>query len=141
MQMQTQPVKDDQQLLFLPSVFNETLGLLFDAHRYFNANGAHDQSCRGPEGFVRYTSEMTRITLRLTSVMAWVMVRRAIHAGRIEEDKAASDYRLDGADVCMLHHPELLNDLPSYVKFLAERSHALYARVLRLDEQAYGTRH
>jgi len=88
-----------------------------------------------------YANEMTRITMRLTSVMAWIMVRRAIHAGRIDEAKASTDYRLEAVDVCREHKPEVLSQMPGYMNHLSEKSLALFERVHRLDDLAYGTRH
>lgn len=127
----------DNQLLFLPGVFNETLALLFDAHHYFQSRGAEEQASLKPAERPVYATEMTRVTMRLTSVMAWIMVRRAIHAGRIEEEKAAADYRLDGSDVCLEDAEGNLADMPYYLGYLADRSRQLYERVHRLDQLAY----
>lgn len=128
----------EPQLLFLPGVFNETLGLLFDAHHYFQSRGGEDQAVIADDLRLHYANEMTRVTMRLTSVMAWLMVRRAIYAGRIEEEKAATCYRLDGAEICLQNHTELLGHMPYYLQHLSERSHAIYQRVHRLDGLAYG---
>ena len=128
----------DNQLLFLPGVFNETLSLLFDAHHYFQSRGGEDQASITPDLRVTYANEMTRVTMRLTSVMAWLMVRRAIYAGRIDEDKAADSYRLDGAEICLHHMPDVLANMPYYLNYLSERSHEVYTRVHRLDQMAYG---
>ena len=136
-----QQVEQESQLLFLPGVFNETLNLLFDAHHYFQAHGAQDQSEAGANARPLYASEMTRITMRLTSVMAWIMVRRAIHAGRIGEDKASRDYRLEATDICRDYDADTLAKLPNYVIYLSERSLSLYERIHRLDQMAYGTKH
>ncbi len=128
----------DNQLLFLPGVFNETLSLLFDAHHYFQSRGAEEQATIEPAKRVAYANEMSRVTLRLTSVMAWLMVRRAVYAGRIESDQANDNYRLDGQDVCLQHPIDIMNAMPSYLNYLAERSLNLYERIMRLDELAYG---
>jgi regulator of CtrA degradation len=133
--------ESDGQLLFLPSVFNETLALLFDAHHYFQARGVKEQAEIRNGDRPLYASEMTRITMRLTSVMAWIMVRRAIHSGRIEEEKASMDYRLEASDICRSHDADVLTKLPNYMIYLSEQSLTLYERVFRLDEMAYGTRH
>jgi regulator of CtrA degradation len=131
----------DNQLLFLPSVFNETLSLLFDAHHYFQSRGAEEQSTISPEQRLFYSAEMSRVTMRLTSVMAWIMVRRAVHAGRVEEDKANADYRLDGKEVYAVENPEMLAEMPYYLTYLSDRSTNLYERVMRLDKLAQETRH
>lgn len=128
----------DNQLLFLPGVFNETLSLLFDAHHYFQSRGIEDQATIAPNMKMLYSNEMTRVTMRLTAVMAWLMVRRAIYAGRIEEEKASDCYRLDGAEICLNHAPEVLAEMPYYLSYLSERSLGLYERIHRLDSLAYG---
>lgn len=130
-------IESDHNLLFLPGVFNETLALLFDAHHYFQSRGADEQAALTPNERPIYATEMTRVTMRLTSVMAWIMVRRAIHAGRIEEEKAAQEYRLDGTDICLEHAQGALPSLPSYLGYLSDRSRQLYERVHRLDQLAY----
>lgn len=127
----------DTPLLFLPGVFNETLSLLFDAHHYFQSRGAEDQATIAPELRSHYSNEMTRVTLRLTSVMAWLMVRRAVYAGRIDEEKAADSYRLDGADICLDQRPDVLAEMPYYLNYLSERSFDVYQRIHRLDGMAY----
>lgn len=134
-------MEPEGQLLFLPGVFNETLALLFDAHHYFQSRGARDQAEIGARAQPLYTSEMTRITMRLTSVMAWIMVRRAIYAGRIDEDKASNEYRLEAQDICRDHDAGTLTKLPNYMIYLSEKSLSLYERVHRLDQLAYGTKH
>lgn len=133
--------ESDNQLLFLPGVFNETLALLFDAHQYFHARGAEEQATLDFNSRSVYATEMSRVTMRLTSAMAWIMVRRAIHAGRIAEEKAASDYRLDAIELCLAPLDESLDSMPYYLGYLADRSRSLYERIWRLDQLAYGQPH
>ena len=128
----------ENQLLFLPGVFNETLSLLFDAHNYFQARGAEEQAKVDPANRMYFADEISRVTLRLTSVMAWLMVRRAVYAGRIDEAKASDEYRLDAQDICLVHEPEILKTMPSYLSYLSTRSLYIYERIHRLDEMAYG---
>jgi len=141
MQHLAQSAPTTQPLLFLPSVFNETLDLLFDAHNYFQARGAEEQALISPRYRPVYAHEMSRITMRLTSIMAWVMVRKAVSAGKIDDELAGEKYRLDAADICLGGNPEATEELPYYIGYLSQRSRELYERVWRLDEMAYGTRH
>ena len=138
MQQVAQQASSNNQLLFLPGVFNETLSLLFDAHHYFQSRGPEDQATITEPLRLHYANEMTRVTMRLTSVMAWLMVRRAVYAGRIEEEKATESYRLDGAEICLDHQPDILTNMPYYLNYLSERSLNLYERIHRLDSMAYG---
>ena len=136
-----QDKQTEQQVLFLPSVFNETLTLLFDAHHYFQSRGAEEQSTITPEQRPIYAAEMSRITMRLTSVMAWIMVRKAVFSGKIDESQAGDKYRLDAVEFCLAPKPEGIDFLPYYINYLSDRSRDLYERVARLDTQAYGRKH
>jgi regulator of CtrA degradation len=136
-----QDKQTEQQVLFLPSVFNETLTLLFDAHHYFQSRGAEEQSTITPEQRPIYAAEMSRITMRLTSVMAWIMVRKAVFSGKIDENQAGDKYRLDAVEFCLAPKPEGIDYLPYYINYLSDRSRDLFARVARLDTQAYGRKH
>lgn len=130
-------LQTSQPVLFMPAVFNETLGLLFDAHHYFENYGEEEQ-LRLPQEFrTAYAGEMSRITMRLTSIMAWVMVRKAVYTGKLDSDTAAEKYRLDAQDICREEVPESVANLPFYIGEIAQRSRDLYERVWRLDHMAY----
>lgn len=141
MQQHAHQAEAPQQLLFLPSVFNETLDLLFDAHNYFQSRGLEEQSMIPAHYRPLFSHEMSRITNRLTSIMAWVMVRKAVCTGRIEEEMASENYRLDEEAGPLADSEEFLETLPYYIGYLSERTRDLYARVERLDSMAYGMKH
>ena len=123
-----------QNVLFIPSVFNETMKLLTDAHEYFHLFGEEDQARIDIQLKKLYSCEMSRITLRLSSIMAWIMVQRAICSGKIPTEDAGR-YALDFQEVCMVDNKVLHGVLPSYVCVLLDRTLELYERVLRLDTQ------
>ncbi len=122
-------------VFFMPGVFNETMQLLTEARDYFQMFGEDDQSNIRQDLRTLYSCEMSRITLRLSAVMAWIMVQRAICSGKIPPEQAGS-YGLDFQDICLVDNTVLHGVLPGYVCLLLDRSRELYARVLRLDEQA-----
>jgi len=126
--------KATQNVLFMPRVFNETMQILADAHEYFHLFGEDDQKRIEPDLKTLYSCEMSRITLRLSSIMAWIMVQRAVFSGKIKPEEAKR-YGLDFRDVCLVDNRMLHGILPSYVCFLLDRSLELYERVLRLDGQ------
>ncbi len=124
--------------IFYPGVFNETLGLLFEAHNYFQEHSADEQTQLPPSSRLLYASEMTRVTMRLTSIMAWLMVRKAVLAGRISEEEAMEQYRLEAKDECLLYDLDGLEQLPYFIGYLAERSYSLFERVSRLEAMMEG---
>jgi len=123
------------QIFFMPGVFNETMDLLTEARDYFHEYGDADQSQINAYLRTIYTSEMSRITLRLSTIMAWTMAQRAVLAGKLSQEEAAMHHALSYSDVCRVNSSVLHGVLPSYVCHLLDRSHELYERVARLDEQ------
>jgi len=121
-------------VLFMPKVFDETMQLLTDAHEYFHLFGEDDQQRISGDLKSLYSCEMSRITLRLSSIMAWIMVQRAVFAGKIPAEDT-SRYGLDFQDACMVDNRMLHGVLPSYVCYLLDRTLELYERVQRLDDQ------
>lgn len=121
-------------VVFMPGVFNETMRLLRDAQEYFLLFGDDDQSRIDEPLRMLYSSEMSRITLRLSAIMAWLMAQRAISAGKIPEEQM-HNYRLEFQDACRVDNSMLHGVLPSYVCHLLDTTRDLYERVLRLDTQ------
>lgn len=122
-------------VFFMPKVFDETMQLLSDAHEYFYTFGEDDQQRIPADLKSLYSCEMSRITLRLSSIMAWIMVQRAVFTGKIAAEEACERYGLDFQDACMVDNRMLHGVLPSYVCYLLDRSLELYERVQRLDDR------
>jgi regulator of CtrA degradation len=128
------PGQNSPNVIFMSGVFDETMQLLAEAHEYFHLFGKDDQERIEENLRTLYSCEMSRITLRLSSVMAWLMVQRAIFTGKIPGEEVAR-YGLDFQDICRVDNRVLHGVLPSYVCFLLDRTLELYERVLRLDGQ------
>lgn len=123
-----------ENVLFLPGIFNETLRLLLQAHDYFYHYGQADQEKLTGRERSLYACEMSRITLRLSCVMAWLMVRKAVSVGKISDEEALDKYELDSTDICLFENVEALPYLPSYVSKLLHQSFQIYERIWRLDK-------
>ncbi len=79
--------------------------------------------------------ETTRLTARLTHIMAWLLAQRAVAAGEITPEQARGEtYRLGGRRVCLDAGAEESPALPAQLRALLQRSRRLYRRVDRLDE-------
>jgi len=126
--------KETPHVIFMSGVFDETMQLLAEAHEYFHLFGKDDQERIEENLRSLYACEMSRITLRLSSVMAWLMVQRAVFSGKIPGEEVHR-YGLDFQDICRVDNRVLHGVLPSYVCFLLDRTLELYERVLRLDGQ------
>jgi regulator of CtrA degradation len=122
------------EIVILPGIYNETLLLLAQAHDYFYQFGEAEQSRLNERERILYASELSRITIRLSCVMAWLMGRKAIFMGKITPEEANEHYRLDCRDVGLNQHAEAESVLPQPMLELLGRSFELFQRVARLDE-------
>lgn len=115
-------------------LYNETTELLHMAHDYFAYHGKKEQNELDEKSHLLFSSEMTRITVRLSSVMAWLLARKAVLHGEISMEEATSDtYRLGNQDVCLIDVEEARSVLPPFMVMLLDRSLAIYKRIDRLD--------
>ncbi len=79
--------------------------------------------------------ESLRLTARLTQIMAWLLLQRAVHAGELPPEQAAApSNRLGGQEICHDRRGEGMLVVPSGLRDLLLRSRKLYQRVARLDE-------
>lgn len=127
----------DHKLLFLPSLFQEAMDIIFESYEYFEVQENIGTEAMPEVMRIVYAQEMSRITVRMTSVMAWLMARRAVLAGQLEDHEAAEHYRLDAVDECLAKGLVYADFIPEYMNQLLSRSLELYSRVLRLDYQLY----
>jgi regulator of CtrA degradation len=122
-------------VFLMPGLFNQTVQLLLEARDYFEHEGrvaeAHLDFFHRPF----FTAEMSRITLRLSYVMAWLSVQKAVLAGDISREEAMADYPLDGLEICLETNITAEHILPVRMNHLLEQSLSLYERVHRLDKQ------
>lgn len=126
---------DSANLFFQPRIYNETLNLLLEAHQYFDLHGQEDQINLTDKERTLYCCEMSRITMRLSCVMAWLMTRKAVLAGKISSEEAIAKYRLDCREVCLYQNSAAEPFLPKFVNGMLSRTYSLYQRVARLDDQ------
>jgi regulator of CtrA degradation len=121
---------------FFNRTFDETMALLIEARNYIAYNEAADQRGLSPQARLQVSYESLRVTSRLTQVMAWLLAQKAVHAGELTPRQVATDeYALSGGVVCTDPSGPENEELPSGLRSLLERSHKLYMRVARLDEQ------
>ncbi len=127
-----QPIS--QNVLFMPSVYNDAMTLLVEAQEYFSSYGTDDQKKLDASTRTVYACEMSRITLRLSCVMSWILAQRGVVAGQIEKEESAH-YGLEFQHICRIDNKVLHGVLPPYVCYLLDSTFELYERVLRLNNQ------
>lgn len=120
---------------FFNGPYDETMALLIEARNYIAYQEAIDHRKLPPHVRLQISYESMRVTSRLTQVMAWLLAQKAVHAGEMSLEQAASDdFALSGGDICSDPSGPDNDELPVGLRGLLERSHKLYMRVARLDE-------
>jgi len=118
----------------LDRTFDEGIALTMEVRNYI---AYHEQADRREYDLPRCLQvgyQHTRVSARLIQVMTWLLAMKALLAGEISPEQfAAPQYALGGGDECESESGADEADLPPGLRSLLERSHALYARIKRLD--------
>lgn len=122
--------------VFFRGTYDEAFQLLIEARDYLTYREPTERAALSLDQRLAANREAMRLTSRLTQVMAWLMVRRAVQEGEISFDEALqSDRRLDGQRVCLIQiEDDDAAPLPRGLRDLLGRSYHLYTRVERLDK-------
>ncbi|MGD9742878.1 MAG: DUF1465 family protein [Dongiaceae bacterium] len=119
--------------------YEETIALMREARDYFLDSRRDDVPAQRPALQLVASCEAMRVTARLTQVLAWLLVQRAVAAGELSPVEAMLEQRrLGGRLVCAVEGPWQELGLPDVLQSLLSRSLALYNRVARLDDLAAG---
>ena len=126
-------------IAFLDGTYEEALELTREARDYFAVQERPDSGKLAPTARLVTSCEAMRLTARLTQVMAWLLVQKAVHAGEMSRQEAADErFRLGGQKVCAKADPVAGDYLPPRLAELLGESHTLYTRVARLDAMLGG---
>ncbi|TAN45298.1 MAG: DUF1465 family protein [Rhodospirillales bacterium] len=130
------------QPVYFRRTYNEALALVEEARNYVAYVEPRDRRRLGTGARLEVSCESLRVTSRLTQVMAWLMLQRAVEEGEISQDEAVRpDNRLGGQDVCLAEKARFMDELPNSLKSLMDRSLRLYIRISRLENQILKTIH
>ena len=123
-----------ETVAFFDSTFEEALALTREARDYLTHAEPRERERMTPNERMLASCEAMRLTSRLTQVMAWLLVQKAVHGGEMTREEArAAEFRLAGQSVCAETTPPVEGRLQPRLAELLERSHSLYQRVSRLD--------
>jgi len=121
---------------FFNRTYDETMSLLIETRNYIAFHESRDHRKLPPEVRLQVSYESMRVTSRLTQVMAWLLAQKAVYAGELTPEQVATEeYALSGGDTCTDPSGPENEELPAGLRSLLDRSHRLYMRVARLDEQ------
>jgi regulator of CtrA degradation len=124
------------QILF-DNTYQETLGLLTRSEQFLRSYSIQRANTQNHICDLRVNCEMTRVTARLTQVMAWLLAQKAALAGEITLSEACSDkYMVQSDPFCTTNSLDgQEGTLPIPVEELLTESRGLYQRILVLAEQ------
>jgi regulator of CtrA degradation len=122
---------------FFDRTYDEAMALIREARDYFTERQRQPASPSRAAVELVTSCESMRLTARLTQIIAWLLVQKAVHAGEISRNDAVKpEHRLGGRTVCEIEGPWSELGLPQRLQTLLQRSLSLYNRIARLDDQA-----
>jgi len=91
------------EMALFTRTYDETLDLIVEARNYLSHSRPTARRAIRPSGDnLRLSCEALRVTSRLTQVMAWLMLQRAVQHGEISAQEACDEKnRLSGQSVCL----------------------------------------
>ena len=131
------PITPVKSTVYFDRTYRETMTLLVETRDYMRFREPADRGALPDDHRLAVNCEALRLTSRLTHIMAWLLIQKAVHAGEISAAEAAGDdHRLAGQSVCRARNAASGVSMPPALEALLERSYQLYARVERLDALA-----
>ncbi len=122
---------------FFDRTMLEAMSLLAESRRYLTDKAEAESQKMDLEQGLANSMETMRLVARLTQVLAWLLTHRAVHAGEMSIAEATEpERRLGGRDLCAKDSTDAAKALPEELQSLLSRSHSLYLRIARLDDQA-----
>lgn len=115
-------------------VFKEGMALVERTASYLEGPGRVEAKALKPPANVLYATESMRLTTRLLDLASWLLIRRAIKEGEMNEAEAQKKRRnitLQGT--ARASHVQGLSELPQGLQDLIAESYALNERIVRLD--------
>ncbi|MEJ0070387.1 MAG: DUF1465 family protein [Pseudomonadota bacterium] len=129
------PSARPRRTVYFDRTYRETMTLLLETRDYMRFREPVDRRALPDDQRLVVNCEALRLTSRLTHIMAWLLIQKAVHAGEITAAEAAEeDHRLAGQSVCRERTTPGDVSMPPTLQTLLERSYQLYTRVERLDE-------
>ena len=123
-------------IAFLDRTYDEALSLTYAARGCIAAGLARPLAGASASTSFTASVESMRLTVRLTQVMAWCLAQKAIFSGELARDpETVEKFALGARELCLGGAENAhVEGLTKPFQGLLAKSHALYVRVLRLDE-------
>lgn len=124
-------------LAFIQTRLEGAQTLIKATHNYVKWQAPLDVESMSAEQTFKVSSEAMRVTVRLTQIMAWLLLQRATLNGEIsKEESFGKPFQVLKGKECLERGGEEDSDLPYRLRDLLKESRQLYERVFRLDRFA-----
>jgi regulator of CtrA degradation len=118
-------------------LFAEGMALVEETAGYLDGPGRDDSKSLDRAGALSYATESMKLTTRLMQAASWLLAQRAVSEGEMTAtDATDGKYRLNNDKPTAGLWPEG-EAAPQVLLTLVDRSHALYARLKRIDDSLY----
>jgi regulator of CtrA degradation len=115
-------------------VFKEGMSLVERTAAYLDGEGRNAAKALVGQATVLYTTESMRLTTRLLDLASWLLIRRALKDGEINEVEAQKKRaRVKLQSLGRPSHIRGFETLPEGLQKLIEESFALHDRIVQLD--------
>lgn len=115
-------------------IFREGMALVERTAAYLDGPGRKEAKTLAGAATVLYATESMRLTTRLLDLASWLLIRRSLKAGEINEEEAAKKRRRVKLQAFgRPAHVKGYADLPAGLKGLIEESFLLHDRIVQLD--------
>ena len=119
----------------LDRTFDEGMALTMEVRNYIAYHEQADKKRFDLPTCLHFGYHHTRISARLIQIMTWLLAMKALLSGEIAPEQFTSpQYAIIDSEECMSDKGENDPSLPPGLRELMARSHALYSRIIRLDD-------
>ncbi len=116
------------------TVFREGMALVDQTAAYLDGAGRRQSKQLKAPITALYATESMRLTTRLLDLASWLLIRRALKEGEINEIEAAQKRkRIKLQSLSRPSHVKGFEQLPEELRELIEASFALHDRIIQLD--------
>ncbi len=119
---------------FIDKFYQEALALLQESRIYMNNQATNDLNSLSPDYSLHISSEITRVTTRLTEVIAWLLMHRATCGTdylKLHKPSPHLSAELNCIEDSVANSPY---PLPLELRELLTKTRNLYLRLLRLED-------
>jgi regulator of CtrA degradation len=112
--------------------------LLKETHEYIKWQAPLDIQHMSREEVYKVSCEAMRVTVRITRIIGWLMLQKAISEDEaLREEILADQLRILEGESCLDETSESDVELPYRLRELLKKSRSLYTQTMRLEENSF----